>query len=529
MMNQNHRSLAAMQRRLACLLVVLLICASWTAYAQEIPEATQPSAPAPASEATAAPKPTAMPEPTQPPATSAPTEAPVASDTPAPEATPGLTGSPAPSPSPTQPGASESPAPSPTEPGASESPAPSPTVPETSESPAPTQAPDASPSPSPESSPSPTPDATATPSPGPKIYGLPEGVQTVSLGDAYTWNFSCEGEERVSYTIRNRENAILQSGEAVAPYAISFRPGTGGGYVLTVTAESEFGRTEKTSELLVLDGACQARLTTGQRSAFAGEDVLDAQVSFGGGASPYALRFEVLLDGKVVHEEQSQSASAGQAAFRYAPKEFGVYSLRVEVTDASGQTASDAAQVPVGVRERESARDWLRSLGGAGKTGDWRTDLLDVARSQIGYQESRRNFIVREDGSMQGYTRYGDWYGMPYEEWCAMFVLFCLRNAQLPESAVPGSPSCARWRDALAEKGVYRTEADYVPQPGDLIFFRWSNGADPEHIGIVESVEGETIFTIEGNAGRAVRRRSYVLAQNCIAGYGDLGALLDEM
>ena len=37
------------------------------------------------------------------------------------------------------------------------------------------------------------------------------------------------------------------------------------------------------------------------------------------------------------------------------------------------------------------------------------------------------DYIVKEDGkTTDGYTRYGDWYGVPYGDWCAMFASFCI-------------------------------------------------------------------------------------------------------
>lgn len=41
--------------------------------------------------------------------------------------------------------------------------------------------------------------------------------------------------------------------------------------------------------------------------------------------------------------------------------------------------------------------------------------LLDVARGELGYQEGSR-----------GYTKYGEWSGDPYAEWCAEFLCWCV-------------------------------------------------------------------------------------------------------
>ena len=47
----------------------------------------------------------------------------------------------------------------------------------------------------------------------------------------------------------------------------------------------------------------------------------------------------------------------------------------------------------------ETPKDWEKSLEGVELTGDWAQDLLAVARSQLGYRESERNFILNEDGT----------------------------------------------------------------------------------------------------------------------------------
>ena len=62
----------------------------------------------------------------------------------------------------------------------------------------------------------------------------------------------------------------------------------------------------------------------------------------------------------------------------------------------------------------------------------WQSDAprqeqaAQIAESQLGMTESTRNFVLSEDGTRQGYTRYGDWYGNPYGEWNTMFTYFCV-------------------------------------------------------------------------------------------------------
>lgn len=70
-----------------------------------------------------------------------------------------------------------------------------------------------------------------------------------------------------------------------------------------------------------------------------------------------------------------------------------------------------------------------------------------------------------------------------------------------------------------------------MPQPGDLICFRWTIGGNysdnscSDHVGIVRKVDSNKVYTIEGNSGSGdnystqVRFRDYALSYGCIEGY----------
>ena len=57
------------------------------------------------------------------------------------------------------------------------------------------------------------------------------------------------------------------------------------------------------------------------------------------------------------------------------------------------------------------------------------------------------------------------------------------------------------------------------PEIGDQIFFSYSPG-EVSHTGLVESISGNTITTIEGNTSDSVGRRSYSIGSGSIYGYG---------
>ena len=166
----------------------------------------------------------------------------------------------------------------------------------------------------------------------------------------------------------------------------------------------------------------------------------------------------------------------------------------------------------------ESASTWEATLPQL--SGEYAADVLAIAKSQLGYRESTRNYIVTEDNEMKGYTRYGAWYGIPYGDWCAMFVSFCLHYAGVEE--MPLDANCPNWVKALQEQDLYQTHWDYIPQPGDIIFFDWENDGRANHVGIVEEVIDTDVVTIEGNSGDRVTKNKYELHDDRIAGYGVL-------
>lgn len=58
-----------------------------------------------------------------------------------------------------------------------------------------------------------------------------------------------------------------------------------------------------------------------------------------------------------------------------------------------------------------------------------------------------------------------------------------------------------------------------VPSPGDIIFFDYDHNVSANHVGIVESCDGSTVYTIESNTGDAVKRLSYTVGYCGIVGY----------
>ena len=175
----------------------------------------------------------------------------------------------------------------------------------------------------------------------------------------------------------------------------------------------------------------------------------------------------------------------------------------------------------------ETEAMWTAAFADIPLTGQWDKDLLAIAQSQLGYQESTRNYEVAEDGeTTRGYTRYGDWYGMPFGDWDAMFVSFCLHYAGV--EGFPLDDHCPSWVEAVQEQNMYAPASAYLPSAGDIIFFDQDADASADHVGIVaeyfpaDGHDAAQIRCIEGDSDHAVRYTTYNLPDSCILGYGQL-------
>ena len=100
----------------------------------------------------------------------------------------------------------------------------------------------------------------------------------------------------------------------------------------------------------------------------------------------------------------------------------------------------------------EDPAEWQASTAGVEMTGDWTEDLLNVAKTQLGYEQSEKNFeIDPADGvTLRYYTRYGDSYNNPYGVWDVMFLTYCLKYAGIPDSAIPQEASVLALRSKMA-------------------------------------------------------------------------------
>ena len=114
-------------------------------------------------------------------------------------------------------------------------------------------------------------------------------------------------------------------------------------------------------------------------------------------------------------------------------------------------------------------------------TGNYRADIIGVARTQVGYRETYDNN-----------TKYGKWYGYNYYPWCAMFTSWCARQAEIPKSVIDNSSFAEPGEDCF--NVIRKDGSSYTPVPGDLFFTR-----SYSHTGLVFHVAGDYFYAIEGN------------------------------
>lgn len=120
-------------------------------------------------------------------------------------------------------------------------------------------------------------------------------------------------------------------------------------------------------------------------------------------------------------------------------------------------------------------------------TGAWADDLTAVAKSQLGYQQSERNFQLDDEDqtTVRHYTRYGAWYGNAYGAWDVMFLSYCLNYANVPQTTVPQRAGVQALRSDLRGSEWLKAAAEVDLVPGDIVFY---NSITTETVAVEEDV-----------------------------------------
>lgn len=165
-----------------------------------------------------------------------------------------------------------------------------------------------------------------------------------------------------------------------------------------------------------------------------------------------------------------------------------------------------------------------------------RQKVIDVALSQVGYKEKNSNENLDNftaNAGDQNWTKYArdlDAMSKFYNgrkngfAWCDVFVDWCFVQAygrtaaqyllcQLDDSAGAGCSFSAQY---FRNNGQFHISN---PQPGDQIFFG-ASANNVWHTGLVVGVDSNRVYTVEGNTSDSVAKRSYMLQDSSIYGYG---------
>jgi len=140
--------------------------------------------------------------------------------------------------------------------------------------------------------------------------------------------------------------------------------------------------------------------------------------------------------------------------------------------------------------------------------------ILSIARAELGVKESPAN----SNNVKYNTERYGRAVSGSGYAWCATFVWWVFRHAGLSDLYYGGGKCdyCPTLVNYYKSKG----QTVNKPKVGALALYDWGRDGVADHIGIVESVSGNTFVAIEGNTavgndsnGGQVMRRTRTASQ----------------
>ena len=151
-------------------------------------------------------------------------------------------------------------------------------------------------------------------------------------------------------------------------------------------------------------------------------------------------------------------------------------------------------------------------------------DVVAIAQSWVGRKESDGSHkeIIDVYNSQKSLPRK---YKVKYTDaWCATFVsaLFVKAGAT---NLIATECSCEKMIVGMKTLGIFIEDENRIPSKGDIVFYDWQDNrtgddkGSSDHIGIVESANGNTFIVIEGNKNGAVGRRTCKVNQKYLRGF----------
>ena len=184
---------------------------------------------------------------------------------------------------------------------------------------------------------------------------------------------------------------------------------------------------------------------------------------------------------------------------------------------------------------KEEAKEKLDELKKPNLTDAEKAARFAFLQTLAGQYDSRGEIKGGSD-----YTYFSEWYIRSYKDnpgwnqytpWCGCFLSWA---ADQQKASINGDPpSFADVDKGMADfqnnrKWREPNDEENKPIPGDYVFFDWDGRndpdgvKDPDHVGAVLCVEGNFLYTIEGNSGGRVAVQRYDLNDKRIVGYGVL-------
>ena len=394
-----------------------------------------------------------------------------------------------------------------------------------------------------EETPTPTPDTTEVPDVSPEPSVTPEptpqpGEAAISVkgssakrvypGTQVTFSFSAQNVAELSYRIVNDGGKTVSSGSLdVNATSCEFTPTEPGKYTLVLTGKGLDGSEVSSKSSVTVEKLPEltVKVTANSECCHAGDET-SFTLTMPAGLELASCSIVATQSGKQFYNSESFSEKVTVKP----PKVTKVtkVTLTLKVKDIYGRTAEASATIPCAVHEREKRSHWEATMSGVVKTGVWPEDLIAIAKTQVGYKESSKDFGEKHGGGISGYTRYGDWAGMPYDEWCAMFASFCLHYAGIAEESFARASNCQRWIERLRKQDLYAGRSSYTPRVGDLVFFEWGSDNRSDHVGIIYKLKTDGngnvkgFNTIEGNSkgGAVTDNDYYAINDGQVVGYG---------
>ena len=161
-----------------------------------------------------------------------------------------------------------------------------------------------------------------------------------------------------------------------------------------------------------------------------------------------------------------------------------------------------------------------------------RAAVVEQARSWLGCHESDGSHRPIIDFYNE-HRRPGDYFMQYTDPWCACYVSAVGMAVAIahslnckPYEIIPSSAACDPMIVQYKAMGRWVEDDSYLPTPGDVIFYDWQdtgagdNHGSTDHVGIVTSVDGNTISVIEGNKSDSVCYRTIQRNGRFIRGYG---------